>query len=168
MVIIYSLNNISDVDNTTNFILPVEGEKDKFVVGTGQNLLLVTWDGKSDKVAKVDTLATIDDPNGGTINDSKADARGRLWFGTISPKLDATDFSKSPKDADFYSYDATTKTLKKYFKVAISNGLDWNDSYTKLYYIDSAQRQVFQYDFDVTSATVCKFKRNCFNDKMPF
>lgn len=67
-----------------------------------------------------------------------------------------SDLYNTPKDGDFYSYDATTKTLKKHFKVALSNGLIWNDSYTKLYYIDSMERAVSQFDFDLNTATVCK------------
>lgn len=63
--------------------VPVDGATNQFVVGSGRDILLVTWDGISNvtnppmrKLASLDT-----DRNDTRINDGKVDSRGRLWIG---------------------------------------------------------------------------------------
>lgn len=62
-----------------SLIIPVEGQKDKFLISIGKDLVVVTWDGKSPKVSNIERLVTVE--GGGAINDGKCDATGRLWAG---------------------------------------------------------------------------------------
>lgn len=65
-----------------SFIIPVEGSKGQFVVGSGIKLYLIKWDGTSDKVESVELLhQLINDSEANRINDGKCDSTGRLWFG---------------------------------------------------------------------------------------
>lgn len=63
-------------------MIPVEGQKDKFIIGLRNNITLMTWDGESNKPSKLETLTTVGNSEDGTrINDGKADPSGRLWAG---------------------------------------------------------------------------------------
>lgn len=67
--------------------VPVEGTKDKFVVGCGRDLVLVTWDSEKDATdPKIQKLTTLDTNRNGTrINDGKCDPAGRLFVGKYTP-----------------------------------------------------------------------------------
>lgn len=52
-----------------------------------------------------------------------------------------------------YSYSGG-KFTKHVHPVSISNGLAWNVELKKFYYIDSLQRRVFQYDYDIEKGTI--------------
>lgn len=39
-----------------SFIIPVEGSKDEFIIGTGKRVTLIKWDGKCDKATVVGTV----------------------------------------------------------------------------------------------------------------
>lgn len=67
-------------------IIPVEGQKDKFLISIGKQLVVVTWDGESDKVSKIEPLVTVESE--GALNDGKCDATGRLWAGKTKLLLD--------------------------------------------------------------------------------
>lgn len=40
--------------------------------------------------------------------------------------------------------------------VTISNGLAWSENGTKMYYIDSPTRQIALFDYNATTASLCK------------
>lgn len=65
-------------------IIPVEGTKNKFLISIGRKLVVVTWDGISSKVSKMEILAEVENEKdllGNRFNDGKADPKGRLWAG---------------------------------------------------------------------------------------
>lgn len=45
---------------------------------------------------------------------------------------------------------------EKISKVSISNGLAWSENNKKFYYIDSEERNVKVYNFDLASGTICE------------
>lgn len=56
-------------------------------------------------------------------------------------------------------YSITKKEVRKQIPAAgISNGLAWNDDLKKFYYIDTHNKTVDEYDFDIVTGTICKFK----------
>lgn len=66
------------------FAIPVEGTKDHFLVGVGRKLMVVAWDGISEKTNLVEVLVEVENEDGYTgnrFNDAKADPKGRLWAG---------------------------------------------------------------------------------------
>ncbi|KAJ8973401.1 hypothetical protein NQ317_006467 [Molorchus minor] len=67
-----------------SFVIPVENKENQFVIATGNEVSLIRWDGKSEKVSILETLFV--DPNN-TFNDGKCDPSGRLWTGTIAKGL---------------------------------------------------------------------------------
>lgn len=71
-------------------IIPVEGQKDKFLIAVGRDLNVVTWDGESTKVSKMEKIYEIDNTPetvNNRFNDGKCDASGRLWAGTSKNML---------------------------------------------------------------------------------
>lgn len=79
-------------------VIPVEGTDDQFLVGLGRKLIVVTWDGVSDKVSKIEELLEVENEPGYTNNrwnDGKADPTGRLWAGNSRITLILVNCEKS-------------------------------------------------------------------------
>ncbi len=75
------------------------------------------------------------------FNDGACDAKGRLWAGTMSVKME--------KNAGaLYCMDGTLSPVSKISPVTISNGLAWSLDGKTLYYIDSPSREIKAYDFE--------------------
>lgn len=67
-----------------SFIIPVEGQKNQFVISRGKQIALISWDGESETVTILKTLYEVDDQYPGNVfNDGKCDPSGRLWTGDI-------------------------------------------------------------------------------------
>lgn len=136
-----------------SFIIPVDQAENQFAIGLGRTLAIITWDGSSDKVTKVQKVGEVDnnpDTIGNRLNDAKADPSGRLWLGTMGPEPENghIDLNKG----SLYSY-GPEKVFKRHIaEVSISNGLAWSKD--KFYYIDSPERKVFQFDFDIATGTI--------------
>ena len=68
-------------------MVPVDGATNQFVVSIARKLLLVTWDGVSDKISDSELLIEVENKPGyfnNRFNDGKADPSGRLWAGTVT------------------------------------------------------------------------------------
>lgn len=103
------------------------------------------------KIEKVVEVDENEDP-GNRINDGKADPSGRLWFGTMGPEPEPGNFTL--KKGSLYSYGRGEGAKAHFGGVSISNGLAWNTELKKLYYIDSLEKAVFQFDYDIDSGVI--------------
>ncbi|XP_045470494.1 regucalcin-like [Harmonia axyridis] len=142
-------------DTYVSFIIPVEGEKNKFVVGLGRHIVFVTWDGESETVEEMKMLSEVDHQSPESmenrLNDAKCDTTGRLWAGTMG--VEKINGNVKPNMGSFYSY--SDRKLKKHFnQIGISNGLAWSKDNKKLFYIDSMKGTVDQLDFDITNGEI--------------
>ncbi|WP_221290710.1 SMP-30/gluconolactonase/LRE family protein [Stygiolobus caldivivus] len=81
------------------------------------------------------------------FNDGKCDAMGRYWVGTMNLE------EKYPTGALFV-LDKHLQLRKVLEGVTISNGLGWNIDNTKMYYIDSPTKKVFEFAFNLTSGEI--------------
>ena len=81
------------------------------------------------------------------FNDGKCDPQGRFWAGTMS-------YSADPEAGNVYCLDAHFTVTKKIQQVTISNGLVWNQSQSKFFYVDTATFSVDVYDYDPQSAGI--------------
>lgn len=71
--------------NRVSLIVPLKNQKDKFLISIGKELVVVTWNGESDHVSKIEKLYEVEndsDKEGNRFNDGKCDSTGRLWAGT--------------------------------------------------------------------------------------
>lgn len=150
----HSKTKLSD---QVGFILPVEGAKDQFVVGLGCKFVVIQWDGEDGSPAKViKELAEVDtDIEDTRINDGKCDPRGRIFAGTMGKE------SNEGEKGSLYRLEGN-KCAKVSSKIGISNGLAWNMEDHSFYYIDSLEKAVTRYDYDVKTGEISN-KRHIFD-----
>ena len=84
------------------------------------------------------------------FNDGKCDPRGRFWAGTMS-------LNEEPKKGSLYCLE---KGLCRKMEegVSISNGIVWTSDHKKMYYVDTPEKCVFVYDFDVETGNISNKK----------
>ncbi|XP_071085153.1 regucalcin-like isoform X1 [Haliotis cracherodii] len=135
-------------DSVASVIIP--RQKGGFVVSQKTDLgLLDSWEsGKVTSIAKVEADANM-------FNDGKVDASGRLWIGSCVCGKGIPDSKKWPKhQGSLYSLDSDGSVKKHISNITISNGMDWTDDNSVMYYIDSIPRQVWAFDFDITAGAI--------------
>lgn len=68
-------------DKPVTLVIPVKDQKNKFVIGLGLDLMVLTWDWNTGFSA-TSRIASVDqDHPRNRFNDGKADANGRIWAG---------------------------------------------------------------------------------------
>ncbi|KAJ8918476.1 hypothetical protein NQ315_008173 [Exocentrus adspersus] len=146
----------AQIDNKSSIIIPVEGSEDQFVISSGRELVLISWDGKSDKVTMLKKLYEVDEGTENIFNDGKCDPTGRLWTGTMGPS--GEDIEDIPEGrGSFYSF-ANGKITKHLSGIGISNGIAIDTNRNKFYYNDSYKGTLDEFDFDITKGTITNRK----------
>lgn len=79
------------------------------------------------------------------FNDGKADARGRLWVGTI-------DDARQPESALYCLRDGRFVQMKD--GITTSNGLAWSPDGRTMYWADTKAHEVYRMRFDVDSGAL--------------
>ncbi|WP_150275997.1 SMP-30/gluconolactonase/LRE family protein [Paenibacillus tepidiphilus] len=93
-------------------------------------------------------LAPVEqDQPGNRLNDAKCDSQGRLWFGSMSME------GKQNAGA-FYCLDTDGTVRRILDGVGISNGMAWDESRGRMYYIDSLTRGVDALNYEPGSGEV--------------
>nr|XP_022318409.1 regucalcin-like isoform X1 [Crassostrea virginica]XP_022318410.1 regucalcin-like isoform X1 [Crassostrea virginica]XP_022318411.1 regucalcin-like isoform X1 [Crassostrea virginica] len=133
------------LDSTVGFAVPAS--KGGLIAGVGQCLVHVDWETK-----KVTKLHQVDQGLETSFNDGKCDPQGRVWAGTWGPpKPNITDMKKI---GSLYCLDQDGSLRKAEQGIGISNGLAWSSDGKSMYYIDSAPRQMYKYDFDPSTGKI--------------
>ncbi|PMB25918.1 SMP-30/gluconolactonase/LRE family protein [Fischerella thermalis] len=92
------------------------------------------------------TLHQIEFPHPDTrFNDGKCDPQGRFWIGSVS---------EAPGQAALYRYDLDGSLDVLETGLTISNGLGWSPDGSTFYLTDSAQHQIYAYDFEAETGTI--------------
>jgi sugar lactone lactonase YvrE len=81
------------------------------------------------------------------MNDGNCDAAGRLWAGT-------TGLSAEPDAGALYRLDPDLTVTRVLEHVTESNGIDWSPDDRLMYYVDSVERRVDVFDFDLASGSI--------------
>jgi len=84
------------------------------------------------------------DIKGFRFNDGKVGPNGCFYVGTMSEE----------KKGAFYKLDANGNLTELFDGVGISNGLDWSSDNKTMYYIDTVNKQIDAFDFDMNSGNV--------------
>ncbi|GJQ86433.1 hypothetical protein Trydic_g10340 [Trypoxylus dichotomus] len=134
-------------EKRVSFIIPIEGQQNKFAIGYGNELALLTWDGVSSKIDGLETLAALQDTDKYHVfNDGKADPSGRIWAGIYMLKsTEGFDMEKNAASLFVLRPDKTLGVLTS--GITLSNGLAWNEKINKFYYVDSTPAEVYQFDY---------------------
>ncbi|XP_046742283.1 regucalcin-like [Diprion similis] len=139
---------------SVSFVIPVEGIKDKFAIGYGNKLALLTWNGISTYPTNVEILINLNDATDTVFNDGKVDSRGRLWTGTVFPGVIT---GSQERHGELYSMNTDEKCVTRYTLrthatgIGISNGLAWSSDHKMFYYIDSFNNTVDAFDYNIDS-----------------
>jgi sugar lactone lactonase YvrE len=81
------------------------------------------------------------------VNDAKCDRQGRLWVGTMS-------MDDEPKAGGFYVVKSDGITRQWLSGISCSNGMAWDYTRSKMYYIDTFTRQVDVFDYEEESGKI--------------
>lgn len=81
------------------------------------------------------------------FNDGKCDPAGRFWVGTMS-------LQREKKASHLFRFDGDGSIHTMLDGITISNGIVWNSSKTKMYYIDTPTHQVMEYRYDHETGTI--------------
>ncbi len=79
------------------------------------------------------------------LNDCQCDRHGRIWGGTQG---------EPPRAAHLYRLDAGHGLTTVLDQVTVSNGIGWSPDDRSMYYVDSRERRIDVFDFDVARGTV--------------
>lgn len=112
-------------------------QNDQYLCGLVDGLAWIDASGEINDLLPIERSMTNQ-----RMNDGKCDCRGRFFIGTM-------DMREYPEKGAFYRLDCDGSISKLFDKVSISNGLDWNSDYTRMYYIDTPTLGVDFFDYDV-------------------
>jgi sugar lactone lactonase YvrE len=101
-----------------------------------------------DDTGRIETITDL--PQGPVtvrFNDANCDAAGRLWAGT-------TGFQAEPGAAALYRLDPDLTVTRVLDNVTESNGIDWSPDDRLMYYVDSLDRRVDVFDFDLDTGAL--------------
>lgn len=153
-----------------SLVIPIKGaETQQLLTTRGHDVILFNWNHEnvtfdssqnSENFTVIATVESNQDKAGNRWNDGKADAKGRLWAGTMGPEPIVG--SVTPNQGSLYLLQAGNNPVVEVSPVSISNGLAWNKNNTLMYYIDTATDQVDVFDFDLQKATIAN-RRKVFN-----
>ena len=81
------------------------------------------------------------------MNDGNCDPAGRFWAGTMA-------LDERPDAGALYRLDPDGSVVTMLAPVSISNGIDWSNDGTRMFFIDSPTQAVDVFDFDVADGTI--------------
>lgn len=144
--------------DTIGVIIPIKAHPNQFVITSDRNVYLTRWDTENDATAEAPTvLHHVDQTKPkNQFNDGKADAKGRLWTGTLTREQ---DLSVTSHGGCLYSIDFKAEKISKHIDdVSISNGMAWSKDNKRFFYTDSETRKIVVYDFDVEAGSLGEHK----------
>ena len=127
-------------DEPVGFQIPRSNGGD--ILGTANGPVLRDVDGKLTKLATRQDADGYPDKHKLRWNDAKVSPDGYLFLGSMA-------YENQSNEGAFYRLSKDGQKLKRLFgDVGISNGLDWSQDLTKMYYIDTLTMKVEVFDYD--------------------
>lgn len=139
------------IDPVTPHVKEIDLEKRVgTVVPASDNKLLIALQGSLElldfETGETKELIEIErDKQQNRCNDGKCDALGRFWIGTMH-------ISAKEEEGSLYCFDGSLK--RKLSKRTISNGMCWSKDNDTMYYIDSHDKNIKAYDFDLEAGNI--------------
>ncbi len=90
------------------------------------------------------------------FNDGKCDPAGRFWAGTMSLAE-----KPRPRTGGLYSLDGEGNVTQHLSEVGVSNGIVWTSNGRTMYYIDTANRAIEAFDFDIDAGKLSNRRTVC-------
>lgn len=94
------------------------------------------------------------------INQVKVDKQGRLFFGTMMNEEQGDVFDINKRIGGLYRFTMQDGLVQLKDNIGMGNGLAWNKNYNKMYFVDSFDFSIYEFDFDWKTGTIgeCKVK----------
>ncbi|KAF2894278.1 hypothetical protein ILUMI_11893 [Ignelater luminosus] len=139
--------------DSVGIIVPIKNRPNEFIVCRDRYVDLFSWNGKCNNSGTLKRLTSVDKNKPyNQFNDGKADAKGRLWAGTLTRN---EDLSVSPNGGSLFKLDGyTLKPINMFSPVSISNGIAWSKDNNWLYYIDSETRKVTKFRYHLSEGLI--------------
>jgi sugar lactone lactonase YvrE len=80
------------------------------------------------------------------LNDGACDAMGRFWAGSM-------DDNEAAPTGHLYRLNPDRSVARFEAGFVVTNGIRWSNDNTRMYFVDSAQRTIWCYDFDLATGT---------------
>jgi len=144
-------------ENTISFCVPIEGKKNQYIVGAGNRLLLVTWDGVHTMGQITKVLCEIP-VSGVRINQCKVDKMGHLYFGTMLNEEHGDIFDMQKRIGAIYRFSMNDGLMMMKDEMGLANGMAWNSTWTKMYFVDSYDMACYEFDFDMKTGNISNQK----------
>lgn len=142
-------------ERTICFIIPIREMKDQFIVGAGRKLMMVNWDGNTTMAQPIRVLCEIP-VDSVRINQCKVDRQGRLFFGTMINEEQGNFLNYQKRIGSFYRFTMSQGLVELKDKVGLSNGIAWNNNWTKMYFVDSFDLNIYEFDYDLMTGNISK------------
>lgn len=140
-----------DGEPVVGFIIPVTSNE--FAVGLDRRVGIVHWDGVSSKANLIRIAFEVEVESKNTrFNDSKADPFGRFYGGTM--RVEAAGDLFDVAAGTFYKYVKGEGVHELIHDIYVSNGMAWNLTENKFYYIDSCKFDIKEYDYDPSNGNI--------------
>ncbi|KAL8633212.1 hypothetical protein Q9189_001112 [Teloschistes chrysophthalmus] len=130
----------------------VEGADEEIIVGA--KLGYAYYNQKSNKLEYIKKVWNASDGAGKEermrCNDGAVDKAGRYWVGTMNdPKV-----ISPTNEGVLFRLDPDLSLHRMVEGATIPNGMGWSADDKKMYFIDTPTRNIFVYDFDLTSGSI--------------
>ncbi|NNC97571.1 MAG: SMP-30/gluconolactonase/LRE family protein [Gammaproteobacteria bacterium] len=110
---------------------------------------IATYDPQNEQLAWL--YADLCDGVTERLNDGRVDRQGRFWVGSMMLRSVDED---NPASGKLYCLDSDGELHVRETGMHISNGLSWSPDGHTMYFADSPRREIYAYDFDVTSGNL--------------
>ncbi|KAK9874879.1 hypothetical protein WA026_005692 [Henosepilachna vigintioctopunctata] len=135
--------------DSIGIIVPIKNTIDEFVIAADRYLYRLTWRDYENEIVGLTQIKMVDEEkHKNQFNDGKADAKGRLWIGTLTRE---EDLSVSNNGGALYRFDGGKLVSKQIDNTSISNGIAWSSDNTRFYFVDTETRDVIEYEYDSQS-----------------
>jgi gluconolactonase len=142
-------------EKTISFVVPVKGKRDQFIVGAGKRILHVNWDGFH-TVGQIQKVLGEIQTNGVRINEVSVDKQGRIFFGTMISEEQGDVMDHNKRIGGLYRFTTNEGIVLLKDNIGLGNGISWNSQFNKMYFIDSFDTNIYEYDFDMKSGNIRK------------
>lgn len=88
------------------------------------------------------------------MNDGKVDPSGRFWAGTMA-------FDERPGAGSLYRLEPSGRVERVLTGLSISNGMDWTEDRSRMFFIDSPTQRVDMFDFDDATGAIRRRRTFC-------
>lgn len=146
---------VVDSSAYAGFIMPIEGRKNRFLIGFNGTAVMIKWDGISSTATRVKNVFSIaaDTILGGIMVTANNEFFAGGFTSALCTQLPTLSLYEYTQNKDLV-------TVFTYFKSTI--GLALNEKKNVLYHLDTCTKQISAFDYDPSDGHLCELKFSFF------